>query len=115
MKTKLIALALFAGSSMFAQTHFSLNIGVGGYGPQYYRPAPAYVAAPPCPGPGYIWVDGYRSEFGGRNHWVAGYWTRPSARRNDYRYNDSYSHGFGNGYRDFHADRDRGRDEYRGR
>ena len=105
---------------MFAQTRFSFNIGVGGYGPGYYRPAPAYIAAPPCPGPGYVWVDGYWSQFSGRNRWVAGYWTRPSAprydyRSSDYRYHDSYSRGFGNGYRESHADRDHDRDGYRGR
>ena len=40
MKTNLIALMLIAGASAFAQTRFSISIG--GYGPGYYAPAPAY-------------------------------------------------------------------------
>src|SRR6266436_3915246 len=39
MKTKLIALMLFAGSSAFAESHWSISIG--GYAPGYYPPPPA--------------------------------------------------------------------------
>jgi hypothetical protein len=28
------------------------------------------VAVPPCPGPGYVWVDGYWDN----GYWVPGYW-----------------------------------------
>src|SRR5229473_5843055 len=40
MKTKLILLALLAAASMFAQTRFSIRIGVGDRG--YYAPSYAY-------------------------------------------------------------------------
>jgi hypothetical protein len=39
MKTKLIALMLLAGSSAFAESHWSISIG--GYAPGYYPPPPA--------------------------------------------------------------------------
>jgi hypothetical protein len=77
MKTKLkvLAVALIAGGTMFAQPRISVGIGVGGYGPGAYPP-PAYAQqyAPPCPGPDYTWVDGY---WGPRNVWVAGFWRAP--------------------------------------
>ena len=31
MKTKLLGVMLLAGSSLFAETHFSIGIGVGGH------------------------------------------------------------------------------------
>ena len=68
MKTKLgvLAVALIAGGTMFAQTRLSIGVGVGGFGPGYYPP-PAYSQyVPPCPGPGYSWVDGYWGPQGGR-------------------------------------------------
>jgi hypothetical protein len=61
MKTKLrlLAVALIAGGTMFAQSRLSIGVGFGGYGPGAYPP-PAYAQyQPPCPGPGYSWVDGY--------------------------------------------------------
>lgn len=52
MKTKLMAMLLMAGSTMFAGVRFGVGIGVG-------LPVPAaVVVAPPCPGPGYIWTNG---------------------------------------------------------
>ncbi len=102
MKTKLLALALLAGSSMFAQTRFSIGVHIGGYNPGYYAPAPyPYVAdRPPCPGPDYSWTDGYWVEGPGRGAWVNGYWARQSI--------------YGRGYE---QDRDRGfdRDRYQHR
>ena len=74
MKTKLLALALLAGGSLFAETRFTISIGSGGYNRGYFRPAPYAIVQPPCPGQGYSWVDGY---YGGRNAWVPGYWARP--------------------------------------
>jgi len=71
MKTKLLALALLAGGSAFAGTHFSIGVNIGT--PGYYAPAPAAVI-PPCPGPGYTWTDGYWSPQGA---WIAGYWAPP--------------------------------------
>jgi hypothetical protein len=90
MKTKLFAILLLAGSSLFARTHISIGFGFGGYYPApvyvaapppvYYAP-PVRYAAPPCPGPGYAWVDGYYYPAGPRYAWRAGYWARrPYAR-----------------------------------
>lgn len=75
MKTKLMAMMLVAGGSLFAETHFSIGVNVGG--PRgYYAPTPVAVAAyrPACPGPGYIWIDGYNDEYG---NWIDGYWSLP--------------------------------------
>jgi len=111
MTTKLLALALLAGGSMFAQTRFSIGVGVGGYQPGY-APAPAYAFnQPPCPGPDYDWVDGYWSGSGPRHSWIAGYWTRRPY-RGGYNYNGAYGRqGFARGFsqdrnRSFDRDRD---------
>jgi hypothetical protein len=52
MKTKLLALMILAGGSMFAQTRFSIGIGVGGHGTGYYQPAPPSYRADASPRPG---------------------------------------------------------------
>ena len=118
MKTKLLAMMLLAGASMFAQTRGSAGIGFGGRGAGYYQP-PSYASnIPPCPGPDYTWVDGYWSQNYGRDTWVAGYWSRQPfssgyqvAPRFDNRFND------GDGRQDFargfEADRNRGFDQGR--
>jgi hypothetical protein len=75
MKKKFMALLLMAGGAGFAATHFAIGVQIG-------RPAPVIVPAPvvadsyqpPCPGPGYLWIQGYSDEFG---NWHAGYWTLP--------------------------------------
>jgi hypothetical protein len=79
MNTKLMGLLLVAGGSLFAQARFSAGVQFGG--PGYYQPAPAApvrvgVTAyrPPCPGPGYVWVDGYYDGYG---NWFDGYWALP--------------------------------------
>ena len=83
MKTKLLAIMLLAGGSMFAQTRFSIGIGFGGNGAGFYQPPPSYASnIPPCPGSDYIWADGYWSQNYGRNTWVAGYWNRQPFSRN---------------------------------
>ena len=74
MKTKLMVAMLLAGSSLFAETHFSIGIGLGGYG---YAAPPVVAYAPPYPGPGYSWVDGYWYQVGPRRAWHAGYWAPP--------------------------------------
>ena len=61
MKTKLVVAMLLAGGSMFAETHFCIGIGLGGYG---YATPSVVAYAPPCPGPGYTWVDGYWDQVG---------------------------------------------------
>ena len=76
-KIKLLAVALIAGGSMFAQSRVSIGVNIGGYGPGAYPP-PAYVAyRPPCPGPDYTWVDGYWSGVGASRAWVNGFWRAP--------------------------------------
>jgi len=83
MKTKLIAMLMLAAGSMFAgpRVFFGVNIGVPVAPAAVVAPVPV-VAAPiayatPCPGPGYVWVDGYYSYFGPRRIWHAGYWRAP--------------------------------------
>jgi hypothetical protein len=84
MKTKLLAMLLMAGSTMFAGVRFGVGIGFG-----VPVPAPVVVAPviPPCPGPGYMWSNGIwvapgafygPRYYGGR---VGGYWgAHPVAR-----------------------------------
>ena len=78
-KSKLLAVALIAGSTMFAAPRLSIGVSVGGYGTGAYPP-PAYAqqVAPPCPGPGYTWVNGYWTPQGGRNVWTARLLARPA-------------------------------------
>jgi hypothetical protein len=106
MKSKLLALFLLAGSSMFAGTHFFFGVGVGG--PGYYAPAPVVTYAPPpppvayaaplCPGPGYSWVPGYWYPIGGRYAWRAGYWGRPPYPRAYWVAPRYYGHRYYGGY-----------------
>jgi hypothetical protein len=85
MKTRLLALLLFAGSSMYAASRFYFGVGFGGYAPvprpvMVYAPPPAPVVAymPPAPGPGYAWIPGYWHPEGRRRYvWRHGYWVRP--------------------------------------
>ena len=76
MKTKLMAMLLMASGALFAGTHFAVGVQVGG--PAVYAPAPAPVVVgayrPPCPGPGYIWINGYYDGYG---NWIGGYWALP--------------------------------------
>jgi hypothetical protein len=77
MKTRLMALMLMAGGAMFAQTRVSIGVQIGprpvyGYAP--VAPPVAVAYRPPCPGPGYVWIDGYRDDYG---DWFDGYWTLP--------------------------------------
>ena len=78
MKTKLLAMLLMAGSTMFAGVRFGVGIGIG-----VPVPAPVVVAPviPPCPGPGYVWSNGVwvapyvgvgPRYYGG--HYIGGYW-----------------------------------------
>jgi hypothetical protein len=50
MKKKILAGLILAGSTMFAAPRVSFGVG--------YRAPVSEVAAPPCPGPGYSFVDG---------------------------------------------------------
>ena len=58
MNRKLIAGLVLAGSSLFAGPRIAVGVGFGAPAPV----APAYVErgyVPPCPGPDYVFVDGY--------------------------------------------------------
>ena len=68
MKTKLLVLLLLAGGSMFAATHFSIGIGVGGgypyyYGPRYYAPPPVVYYPPSYVYPSYYPSYAYPNRF----------------------------------------------------
>ncbi len=67
MKKAVLALTLLAGSA-FAGPRFAVGFGFG-------VPAPVVVAQPVCPGPGYVWVDGY---YGPTGIWIPGFWRAPS-------------------------------------
>jgi hypothetical protein len=58
MKTKLIATLLLAGSSLFAGPRFGIGVGIGvPVAPVVVAPAVVGYATP-CPGPGYVWLNG---------------------------------------------------------
>jgi hypothetical protein len=66
MKKVWLGIVLLAGSALAGP-----RIGVGiGFG----APAPVTVVRPVCPGPGYVWVEGYYASNG---IWVPGYWQAP--------------------------------------
>ena len=71
MKTRVLAMMLLAGGMVFAQPRFSVGIG-------FNQAPPAYASnIPPCPGPGYTWVDGYWLQNYGQPVWIAGSWNAP--------------------------------------
>lgn len=78
MKSKLLALLLLAGSSVFAAPGVFVGVRIGG---GYYAPPPppapvvSYVA--PAPAPGLVWVGGYYNWVGSRYYWHQGYWAHP--------------------------------------
>jgi hypothetical protein len=69
MKKAMLTMMLLAGG-LFAAPHLAVGIGIG-------VPAPVAVVRPVCPGPGYVWMDGYYAPNG---VWVAGYWAPPAVR-----------------------------------
>src|ERR1043165_7396281 len=99
MKTKLLGLMLLAGSAMFAAPRVSVAIGFGGGG---YYPPPAYAYAPPCPGPGYTWVEGAWYFEGPRRLWRNGYWPAPAYVPTVRYYDRGY---YGQGFRGYDRDR----------
>jgi hypothetical protein len=67
MKKAMLAMMLLAGTAL-AGPRFAVGIGFG-------VPAPVAVVRPACPGPGYLWVDGY---YGPTGIWVPGFWRAPA-------------------------------------
>jgi hypothetical protein len=65
MKKVMLAMALVAGSAL-AAPRISIGIGFGAPAPVAVRPA--------CPGPDYVWVDGY---YGPSGAWMPGFWRAP--------------------------------------
>lgn len=59
MKKKILAGLLLAGSTMFAAPRIGFGISIGTPAPVVVAPAPVVAAVPPCPGPGYEFIDGY--------------------------------------------------------
>ncbi len=57
MKKAILGMMLLAGGSLFAAPRVSIGVSFG-------SPAPVYVGRLACPGPGYVWVDGYRGRQG---------------------------------------------------
>ena len=58
MKTKILAGLLLAGSTMFAAPRVGFGISIGAPAPVVVAP-PVVAAVPPCPGPGYVFLNGY--------------------------------------------------------
>jgi len=91
MKTKLMAMLLMAGSTMFAGVRFGVGVGIGVPGPGFVVGA----AIPPCPGPGYIWSNGIwvapRAFYGGPRYYGGRYYAHPVIR--------GYEHGYARGFR----------------
>ena len=123
LTSKLLALAIVAGGTMFAQPRLSVGIRVGGYAqPPVYNSGYSYgngygYDRPPMPGPGYLWVDGYWGVNHGHRFWNQGYWSAPVYReyRRDFDRHDFVRRDFDR--RDDRRDyrRDDRRDDYRDR
>ena len=69
MKKAMATMMLLAGG-LFAASHLAVGIGIG-------VGAPVAVVRTVCPGPGYVWLDGYHAPNG---VFVAGYWAPPVVR-----------------------------------
>ena len=67
MKKAMLAIMFLAGSTLFAAPRVVVQFGFG-------APAPVAVVRPYCPGPGYVWIEGYWAPNG---VWVPGYWRPP--------------------------------------
>lgn len=58
MKKKILAGLLLAGGMAFAAPRVSFGIGIGAPAPVVVEPQ-VVSAVPPCPGPGYEFINGY--------------------------------------------------------
>jgi hypothetical protein len=80
MKTKLALAAILLATGLATSATAGPRVAIGiNFGPGYYPapPPPRYVAMPRCPGPGYIWTDGYWHPGRDRYLWQPGAWVRP--------------------------------------
>ena len=64
MKTKILVGLLLAGSTLFAAPRIGFGINIGVPAPVVVAP-PVVAAVPPCPGPGYEFINGYWQFVGG--------------------------------------------------
>jgi hypothetical protein len=86
MKTKLLAMILLAGGSMFAQTRFSFGINVGGNARGYHQPAvPSYRG-------GYQVAPRYDNRYNEQNRFQSRSFDRDGDR-------DDRGRGYGHDYR----------------
>ena len=72
MKTKLLALILVAGSSLFGRSHFGFSVGFGyPYAYPHYVPPPAPMVyyAPPAYGVRVYSGPGYYRHYHGHRHY----------------------------------------------
>ena len=79
MKTRLLAMMLLAGGTMFAETNFYFGIGIGTPRPGRFvmqPPPPPPVRFVRSPGRNFVWVPGYWVWAGNRYAWQDGYWTK---------------------------------------
>jgi hypothetical protein len=76
MKKKILAGLLLAGGTMFAAPRVSFGINIGAPAPVVVAP-PVVAAVPPCPGPGYVFFNGYWQLPAGRIGWHHGYRPAP--------------------------------------
>ncbi|HTM16557.1 MAG TPA: hypothetical protein VL135_06625 [Terracidiphilus sp.] len=96
-----LAGGLTLGTTKADAAQWRVTVGVGN---------PAYI--PPCPGPGYAWVNGYYD--GG--YWVPGYWNYVGGVSYSYYDRGAYRHYDRDDYRRFDRDHDRrfyDRDDHR--
>ena len=117
MKKQLFALVMLAaGSALAADISIGIQIGAP-------PPPRVLVVQPACPGPEWVWIDGYWYPQGNHYRWHEGYWTRPPYEGaiwvSPYYDGDRYFVGYWRSERgrfehDHHWDRDRDRDYRRG-
>jgi len=103
MRNWMLGAAVVAGGlGLGATTANAAEFGI------YARGAAAYV--PPCPGPGYVWVNGYMAN----GYWIAGRWNfegdRDGGRFERFDRDRGWDRGRNFDRRD---DRDRGGDRFR--
>jgi hypothetical protein len=94
MRNWMLGAAMLAGAAGINATAQAAEFGFHMRGPAVY--------VPPCPGPGYVWVEGYMAD----GYWVPGCWNFPIGRiggpvvRYDRGFDRHFDHGF-----DRHFDR----------